>query len=327
MTQKYSNGPPVNQFAPTSSGPPEQLHPGLRRRAAGRALVVATAGYLLLRVGLATASRPDLPDAAVVAGTVLGVAGAIGLPAAALACLAVLGLPRTLLAALLAGGIALWLGLTPLTGGDPLAGVVVAAVQDLGKITAAGALGLALAGFLREPGILAPAGLFAALADLVVVRVGTVHQALQTEAGRALVSTVSAQVPAVHPAFGGLTIGPADFLFLAFFLGCAARFGMGVRRNAAMLTVVLGVSLLLVPVVGAIPALAPMGIAFVALNWSRFRLTRSEAVSSVVVVALAAALFLGFFLWIGRNRPPAPAAPVPPTSGPAEAPRSGGSGS
>src|SRR5688572_31144170 len=62
------------------------------------------------------------------------------------------------------------------------------------------------------------------------------------------------------------------------------------RRNAGILTAVLAVSLVLVFLVGPIPALAPMSIAFVAVNWREFKLTKEEIVSTAAVLVLAGGL-------------------------------------
>jgi hypothetical protein len=115
-----------------------------------------------------------------------------------------------------------------------------------------------------------------------------------------VVAAVSAQVPAVHPKLVPLTIGPADFLFLGIFLACAVKFDLGLRRNVFILAGVLAASLVVIQLdlLSALPALAPMSIAFVARNWRRFRLSREEIISTAVVIVLAGALFLGYFLFL-----------------------------
>jgi hypothetical protein len=232
-------------------------------------------------------------------------AGSIGLPAWLMA--AVIGARPARPAALLlgAGGSAAAFGAGVLLPGIP-EGLrpAVFAVQDLARTLAAAGFGSLLAGLLREPNILLPAGLFAAFADFVVVRFGTVKHVLSTPGGRQLVAAVSARVPAIHPGLPqfGILIGPADFLFLAFFLACAARFELGLTRNAVALSVVLAATLLAVPLLGSVPALVPMALAFLALNARRFHLTRSEVLASVLVVGLSGALFAGYFLLLQARR-------------------------
>lgn len=265
-------------------------------------LIAALTAYFLFRWLLGTVRLPaDTPGPALLGVQLLVATGAIGLPVVLLAALA--GRPSPVRTALLAlaAGLALWLG--PLFVPAPRAAAALEALSDLGKILAAGGAGVGMAALLREPNILLPAGLFAAFADVVVVSVGTVRHALSTSQGQALVAAVSARVPSVHPALGtGVTIGPADFLFLGVFLGCVWRFRLGLARNGVVLTAALAGTLLLTNVVPAVPALAPMAVAFLAVNYRAFRLTRSELASTGVVLVTAGALFLGYFLFLFPRR-------------------------
>lgn len=252
--------------------------------------------YVLFRWVLGSVRLPaHTPGWLLVVAGIITCAGSLGFP-----ILVIGALVRNLRGALpilgaVAFGLALWLGLGAL--GRP--GVLVGSLQDAGKVVAAAALGIGLGSILREPNILLPAGLFAAFADFVVVNFGTVKHALSTPKGQALVQSVSAQVPAVHPALPSLTIGPADFLFLGVFLACTQRFDMGVTRNAVVLGVVLAAALLEVLLIGfPVPALAPMALAFVGLNWRKFRLTRDELIGTILVLVLAGGLFLGYFLLV-----------------------------
>jgi hypothetical protein len=263
-----------------------------------RATALAFAGYLAYRLVFGLLRLPDATPAWILAvAGILAAAGGIGLPIVAIcALLRFRWSPlRAIVAA--AAGLGLWLGLAAAggMGGGPVLG---GALQDVGKILAAVGVGLALAAGIKEPNILLPAGAFAAFADFVVVTIGTVGKAMSTSRGQELIQKVSAKVPTVHPSIPALTIGPADFLFLGIFLACAARFEMGLRRTAWILAVVLAASLLLVPVVKAVPALAPMGIAFVAANWRHFRLTRQEILSTAVVLLVMGGLFVAYFLWV-----------------------------
>jgi hypothetical protein len=281
--------------APEGEGHSESTAAGSPAGALGWVLAAAVA-YLLFRLAFSFQLAAGTPGWVIALATVLAAVGSIGLPIALLAALvrAVRSPLHGFLVALV--GLALWFGLAAGVRGGPVA--IVGGLQDLGKILAAGGVGIAISGGLREPNILLPAGVFAAFADFVVVRFGTVKHALSTPKGQAVLKAVSASVPSVHPTVAPLTIGPADFLFLGVFLACAARFDLGLRRNAVVLAIVLALSLLLVQVLPAVPALAPMSAAFLALNWRKFRLTRQEIVSTVVVLGVMGALFVGYFLWL-----------------------------
>ncbi len=202
-------------------------------------------------------------------------------------------------------GLLLALGGFVVAGAPPLLRPVLATASDLGKIVAAGGVGLALAGLLRDRNILVPAGLFAAVADFVVVNFGTVKQALNpaNQKSHAVLQAVSAKVPSIHPKLGaGATVGPADFLFLGIFLACAHRFGMNVTRTAWVLTAVLGISLIVAQAGWPVPALAPMSLAFLAVNWREFRLTRDEWIGTVAVVLVAGGLFASYFIFAFGKR-------------------------
>lgn len=279
-------------------------------RAGVRLPLAVGALYLLFRWGAAGLRLPTAAPAWILlAAFAVTALLSIGLPIAGIAAL-VRPTERdrnSLQEALqLAGaGLAVWCALLlGLSFAPPGVRGVLVPLEDLAKIAAAAGLGMALARGIREPNILLPAGLFAAFADLVVVKLGTVKHALApgNTQGQKLVQAVSAQVPAVHPSLPVLTIGPADFLFLGLFLACAARFGDSLRATAWALAGVLALSLVLVPLVGPVPALAPMSLAFVAVNWRMFRLTREELLSTVLVLVVMGALFAGFFMLTGSRR-------------------------
>lgn len=265
-------------------------------------VLLALAAYALFRWALGVIQLPlGTPGPLLLLAFIVVALGSIGLPIAIIAELArarISGKVGVLVAVV---GLGLWFGLVAVVRGTPLGLLPLSAtLQDVGKVLAAGGLGIALGAAIREPNILVPAGVFAAFADFVVVNFGTVHKALQSQKGQAVVAAVSAKVPAVHPKLVPLTIGPADFLFLGIFLACAVKFDLGLRRNAFFLAGVLAASLVVIQLdlLAALPALAPMSIAFVALNWRRFRLSREEIISTAVVIVLAGALFLGYFLFL-----------------------------
>lgn len=268
-------------------------------------MLLAIGAYGIFRYLLAVVQLPiHTPDSVLAGASLLTAIGAIALPIWAIASLtrALRGPGQSLLIAL--AGLALWLGLLQLRPSPNLA-PILATAMDLGKILAAGGVGMALAAALKEPNILLPAGLFAAFADFVVVTIGTVKQAQATEKGQKLLEAVSAKAPAVHPRLPTLTIGPADFLFLGVFLACALRFDLGLRRNAIALSVVLAASLLLVSLADiSVPALAPMSLTFIALNWRKFKLTKQEIISTLVVLGLVGALFVGYFVLLGKTGGP-----------------------
>jgi hypothetical protein len=183
--------------------------------------------------------------------------------------------------------------------GGRLAMLVLSNAQEVSRILATVGLGILLASGIKEPNILLPAAVFAAFADYFMVHFGTVHHALKTEAGQKLVHAMSAKVPTFH-GLPVLTVGPADFVFMAFFFACVFRFSLYFKRTFVALFVLLTFSLIFVLVVGPIPALAPMALGFVAVNFRRFKLSRSELQAmgaAAVIVGIVALLFL----FLGRR--------------------------
>jgi hypothetical protein len=171
----------------------------------------------------------------------------------------------------------------------PLPGMVVAFnLLDLGRALAAAGVGALVAAMIRDRNILLPASVFMAFADFVVVYnpIGPVHQALQTHHGRQMIRAMSSHVPTPHPSLAPLTVGMADYVFLAFFFACVMRFEMNLRGTFVAFFVTLTLTLFFVASVNAIPALAPMALAFVAVNFRFFRLSRSEIQAMGVAFAL-----------------------------------------
>jgi len=263
---------------------------------------LAIGAYALFRLALELIRLPlQTPAGVLVLASTLVALGSIGLPIGVIAALCAARPSGRSLALIALAGLGVWFAaVAGMAAFGPWIAPLSGPLQDVGKVLAAGGIGAALGMLIREPNILAPAGVFAAFADFVVVNFGTVHRALQTAKGQAMVAAVSASVPAIHPRLIPLSIGPADFLFLGLFLMCAVRFEMGLRKNGVLLAVVLAASLLAIQadVVKAMPALAPMSIAFVIANWRHFRLSRQEVISTFVVIGLAGALFLGYFLFL-----------------------------
>jgi hypothetical protein len=179
----------------------------------------------------------------------------------------------------------------------PSAGLALHLGEELFRILATLGLGVLLASALREPNILLPAAVFAAFADYFMVNFGTVHHTMKTEAGQQLVQAVSAKVPTVA-GLPVLTVGPADFVFMAFFFACVYRFDLHRQRTFWSLFVLLTLGLCFVVLLSApIPALAPMALAFVGANFRRFKLSRSElqAMGTAAAIVLVAALV--FIFW------------------------------
>jgi len=224
---------------------------------------------------------------------------------------------RWLAPAMLVGGLAAWLGWNALptllswSRANPpseLALGVYRAMHGYLLMAAAVGLGATLAKLIREKNLLAPVIPFAAMVDMLTVLTpgGFVKQVMEKApevAEKASVAVMAA--PNAPEATARLTpiaiIGVGDFIFLALYAACLIRFGLRVRATLIGLFVALWVYLALVlwvlPALGIaprLPALVPMALVTLALNWRAFQLSRQEAVASVVVIALA----LGLIAWV-----------------------------
>ncbi len=216
---------------------------------------------------------------------------------------------RTHLVTLISGAvIAFLINLWPVSHWTQRLWPLLYALQNTAVAFAAASLGTLVSRILREPSILAPAALFAAIADVVIVRVWLVRYMQMT--GN-LFNAVSQKVPMAGSASpstppGGLQhvgyIGPADLVFMALFLAAAWRFSMRPPQTAIWLTVILTLTMLAqallgdihVPVIGSlmyIPALVPIALVFLTVNARSLRLTPAEwravGIASLIVALLA----------------------------------------
>lgn len=220
--------------------------------------------------------------------------------------------------AMLVSGIAAWLGwgMLPMLLGwsrtNPPAELAVGVyrvVQGYLLMLAAVGLGTTLSKLIREKNLLAPVIPFAAMVDVLTVLMpgGFVKQVMEKApevAERAALAVMAApNAPEVSARLTPLAIiGVGDFIFLALYAACLIRFGLRVRATMIglfiALWVYLGLVLWVLPALGLtprLPALVPMAIVTLALNWRAFQLSRQETIASVVVTTLALAIIAWLF--------------------------------
>jgi hypothetical protein len=190
----------------------------------------------------------------------------------------------------------------------------VLGISDTLMVLAASMLGLAVSHIIREPNILAPAALFAALADFAVVSLWIPR--VMEVAPQAL-STVAVHVPQVgaKPTPTGLRpigiIGPADFVFLAFYFACVWRFGMAAQATYIWMVIALAGYMFFQNVVGSLtprfmdavdmlPGLVPMAVVLLVVNRKYFRFSREEK-RAMAVVALLVVGIIAFAFWALRE--------------------------
>ena len=98
-----------------------------------------------------------------------------------------------------------------------------------------------------------------------------------------------------------LAIGFADFLFIATFFTCFARFGVRSRHTFYVLCVLLTGYMLFVAQTGiAMPALVPIAVVVIGMNVRHFRYSREEWFA-MLYAGLIVVSVLGFMMWRSRH--------------------------
>ncbi|HEY3267235.1 MAG TPA: hypothetical protein VGM37_09930 [Armatimonadota bacterium] len=177
---------------------------------------------------------------------------------------------------------------------------------DVALITAAALLGAALAGIISDPKMLLPVALVGGLVDYWGVYYGTTHAFLQ--AAPDFVRSASVGIPSFGGGFTATGLRPVsfvgfgDWVFLAMFLTVAARYDLSPRRTFWVLLGFLVPAMLLVlfGVVDTLPAVVPMALAIFTVNGRRLKLSRSEALSTLIAVALVVCAIAAYMLALQR---------------------------
>lgn len=170
------------------------------------------------------------------------------------------------------------------------------------------ALGSVLARMIRELKILLPIAVVLALVDLYVVFGGGLvtqanhGNAQAAKAMSALTVNLTPKLPRGIPAPPPLAVGFADYLFIALFFACFARYRVASNHTFAILSGVLVLYMVIVIVTGLdLPALVPISIVVIGANWRSFQYDREERQALLIAGALTAAV-MGALLWYSHRR-------------------------
>lgn len=263
-----------------------------------RYVLTAAALYVLLRTGAQTVSIRGGPPVLLV------------LVSIALSMLLQLAIIRGATGLPVRPGVAGWLilafamvvaGLTVLLGTVKMpvvTAVAVWALRDLALILFAVSLGSALSVVVREPNILLPVAIVAAVVDFWSVNYGPLGMLLATKPE--VVEAAAVQVPVVGHVMPIGMIGVGDFVFLALYFAVMSRYRMNVAGafwwGFVLLTATM-FAVIRVEWLSAVPALVPIAVAVIVSNTKHFKLKRDEVVSTVVVgVILIGFLILSILL-------------------------------
>lgn len=168
-----------------------------------------------------------------------------------------------------------------------------------------------LSRLVKERKLLLPISVVLALVDLFTVfGGGVVTQAVHAPKGhatlaRAAMQTLTANLPAVGVQRGAtpmqLAIGFADFLFVAFFFACFQRLGMSPQAYKITIVALLTVLTVYLSAVFLfavdLPALVPIAVVVIGVNWRAFRYSRSE-LFALLYAGVAILLLLGLAVYL-----------------------------
>lgn len=214
-------------------------------------------------------------------------------------------------------GLALHLGLGALARGGALgvglAPAIALALSQAGLVLWSAGLGALLATILKDKNLLLPVSLFLAAFDLflVLTPMGFTQKLMQAQPE--LLPSIGFAIPKIqeNPAYGPVAatayVGPADLLFMGMFFVALFRFQMRAAETFRWLIPTLLVYMGIVLFAGPLPALVPIGLCILIVNWKEFKLNREEWVSTGIVAAIGAAIVI----WGATQQPARPAGPSP----------------
>jgi len=181
---------------------------------------------------------------------------------------------------------------------------------------------------LKEKALLLPVALFLAGFDVFLVMTPFAPTARIVEQNPEILKSVAMSVPKMNSAKPGETpqgakvvdlglVGPADLAFMGMFFACLHKFRMRARQTVVWLAPVMALYFLLAisPFgIGMLPAMVPIGITVLAVNWREFGLQGQERAATWVVAAVSVAL-AGYGVYQRLNYKPPKEAPAEPSRG------------
>ena len=182
-------------------------------------------------------------------------------------------------------------------------------------------LGAGIGRIIKHPNTLLAGAGVAIFFDIVVVTMGTVAQLLKNNASAIAAVSVGAGGGTAHSSAGGgpalnlpppvcgVTIGPADVLFIALFLSAVWHLRLSNRATFAWMFLLLFAALVLVETTSLpIPALAPMGVAVLIANIRHAAFTQRE--KRDLAIGAAFAVFCAGLMVVGARRFIQPSPPM-----------------
>jgi hypothetical protein len=213
--------------------------------------------------------------------------------------------PRGLAATILIIGIAMHVfgAVVPL----PKLDGVLSAIGQSGLMLWCCGLGALLASIINDKNLLVPLSIFLAGFDAFLILNPDSLPRKIMEKSPGVFTKVAAQVPSIVQKAPGVTgvapsafVGPADFIFLTMFFMALFKFRMRTSQTLTVMIPVLVAYLFTVVVFGSasigpmslsqLPALVPIGLVILLVNWKEFNLNKQELASTLVVAVMSVTL-------------------------------------
>lgn len=256
----------------------------------------------LLRTGLAFVSMP--PTAALIA-SIFTTAIFIVIPFAGLFCGASFDWKPSKAWILLLSGVVLHAGAFVILRQvkvDPLSGLTLQNFMQLGMLFWTLGLGVLVSILIKEKNMLLPVAIFLAGMDALLILTPFTPQARIAAENPDIIGNIGLRVPEVRVATPGVPqaaiaindigfVGPADLFISAMFFAALFRYGMRAKQTAIwLIPVLIGYLFLVLLTHIPLPALVPIGLTALIVNWKEFKLLKDEKIATWVVSAIAIAM-------------------------------------
>ena len=204
---------------------------------------------------------------------------------------------------------------------NAIAGLTFGNFMQIGMLFWTLGLGVLVAILIKEKNMLLPIAIFLAGMDALLILTPFTPQARIAMQNPEIVGNMGLKVPAVNVAQPGieslpvavndiLFVGPADLFISAMFFAAMFRYNMRARQTATWLIPVLIAYLFLVLLTRIpLPALVPIGLTALIVNWKEFKLAKDEKIATWLVTIIALAM-TGYGAYAKATYKPPPELPA-----------------
>lgn len=206
---------------------------------------------------------------------------------------------------------------------DPIAALFSQNLMQFGMLCWTLGLGVLVSILIREKNMLLPIALFLAGMDALLILAPMTPQAQIVAQNPEIVGNMGLRIPSVKSTTPenpnvpvGVNdlgyVGPADLFISAMFFAAMFRYKMRAKETATWLgPVLLGYLLIVLATSMPLPALVPIGLTVLIINWREFQMKKDEKAATwlVAFIALAMASY-GLYARITYKPPALPTEPL-----------------